>query len=151
MSVAIEYCGAGPNVCSGHATTRQVEGASLMKASDMMKWNREEVGRCFLGEPLSTDLESALVAYVDQTYPTTPYDPYSFVMDPVIKGDLCILDPTPCDRPYVVPEVMKHPARRPARALKRACSPMGEDMSTRTKARRVRKQLKILIPLDDQF
>ena len=145
--MVIEYCSAGPNVCSGHATRRQVDGANIMKASDMLKWNRNEVGRCFFGEPLSTDLEADLDAYVDRTYPDTPYDPYSFVMEPVVDGDLCILEPILCERPYVVPEVMKHPVPNVFKQpLKRQCSPMSEDMSTRTKKRRVRKQLKILIP-----
>ena len=135
MYFSIGYCCAGVNVCSGHAQRLPYLPERNMQASEMLKWDRGVVGRCFLGD-FDPGLEKELNDYVKMHYPSPPDDEYTFVMAPCVDRDLkaCTVEETP----GVTPRSSARRAR-----MKLGCE--FDNVTGRTRERRARKKLRIVV------
>jgi len=86
--VSIRFCYLGKNVCSGHAQRTPYNPEKHMTPEDMLIWEDDEIGRCFLGD-IDASLEQELKEYVRVHKPEVE-DALKFVMHPVEENDLKI-------------------------------------------------------------
>ena len=145
---SIRLCAAGKNVCSGHAQRMSYVPGVHMSPKGMQMWDDEDIGRCFLGDPIrDIRLEEDLLEYVRDNKAEVK-DRLGFVMHPMEEGDLKIFKTEQMlDR--VDASNVTHRSRERVKAQKRNAAERlldAPNVTPRTFVRRMCKRLCIEIP-----